>query len=290
MKKTIIEKIFDILIKLVMIFVVIITLYPFIYVLSMSLSEPINVVRRSVWLFPKGLSFEAYITILENQRIWLSYYNTIWYTVVGTIINIIMTIIAAYPLSKKKFCLQKIVMIMITFTMFFGGGLIPLFILINRLGLYDTRWVMVLPNAVGVWYIIIARTFFLSIPDSLEESAKLDGANDITVLLRIVLPLSKAMISVLTLFYAVGHWNSFFSAMLFLPTADLQPLQIFLRNLLVVLSPEMAQFANEGIDRAFIIEPLKYSTIIVAIIPIICVYPFLQKHFVKGVMIGSLKG
>lgn len=288
-KKTVGERIVDIIIILIMCFVVFITLYPFIYVLSMSISDPIYAIQNKVWFLPKGLSTAAYKMCFENETIWRSYYNTIWYTVVGTAINIFMTILAAFPLSRKKFVCKNQIMFFITFTMFFGGGLIPSFLLIKKLGLYNTRWALILPSAVSAYYIIIARTYFTTIPESLAESAKLDGANDITILFRIFLPLAKPIIAVLTLYYAVGHWNSYFSALIYLPNEKLQPLQLYLVKILIENQQDMMQGMTDQFERTLQAVQLKYAAIIVSILPIICVYPFLQKYFVQGVMIGAIK-
>jgi putative aldouronate transport system permease protein len=269
----------------------IVTLYPFVYVLSMSISEPIYVISQSVWLWPKGFSLGSYKLVFENPEIFRSYYNTIWYAVVGTIVNVVMTVLAAYPLSRPHFVLRKPLTFFIAFTMFFSGGLIPLFILVRQLGLYNTRWSLILPGAVSAWYVIIARTFFTSsIPESLHESARLDGAGEGTILMRIILPLSTPIISVLALFYAVGHWNAYFAALVFLPNKDLQPLQLYLVRVLIQFSEEFLREMGTGLERTSYAQQLKYSVIIVAILPIICIYPFVQKYFVKGVMIGAIKG
>ncbi len=281
---------FDMIVRTIMVIISAVTLYPFIYVISMSISSPMSVLNQEVFLFPKGFSIKSYGLLFENKEIWQSYYNTLWYTAVGTSVNMVMTVLAAYPLSRKSFCGRNSLTFFITFTMFFSGGLIPLYITINKLGLYDTRWAMILPGAVSAFNIIIARTYFQGIPDSLYESAYIDGANDIRILRSIILPLSKPIISVLAMFYAVGHWNSFFPATLYLPSKELQPIQIFLRKILIMENGEMAGDMSIGIERSQIIEQLKYSSIVITILPIILIYPFLQKHFIKGVMVGAIKG
>lgn len=270
-------------------FCTVITLYPFLYVASMSLSAPEHVIARSVWLLPKGFTFDAYALILRNPYVWTAYFNTIWYTGVGTLINVVMTILAAYPLSRNQFFLRNPFMVFIVITMFFGGGLIPTFILVSNLGLYDTRWAMVLPGAVWAFNVIIARTFFQTIPEEVIESAKLDGAQELRVLFRIVMPLSMPIVAVLTLFYAVGHWNSYFNAILYLSSPDLHPMQVYLMKVLVALSDQFAGATTAGIVRTAEVEQLKFSSIMVTILPILCIYPFLQRYFVKGVMIGALK-
>ena len=265
-------------------------LYPFLYVFSMAISSPEHVLRRDVYLYPRGIGLEGYRLVFSNANIWRSYANTIYYTLVGTAINVTLTVLAAYPLSRPRFVLRRPLSLMITFTMFFGGGMIPFFIVISRLGLYNTRWGVLLPFAVSAWNIIIARTFYESIPEALIESATIDGAGNMVTLVKIVLPLSGSILSVLALFYAVGHWNSYFWPLVLLNNPELQPLQIYLYKILVQLKQDTMAGAQIGISRTVAAEQFKYSSIIVSILPIIVVYPFLQKYFVKGVMIGSLKG
>ncbi|WP_135553691.1 carbohydrate ABC transporter permease [Paenibacillus cymbidii] len=288
-RKTWGEHLADGWIYLTMAFVIVVTLYPFVFVFSMSISKPIHVIEQSVWLFPKGFSLGAYKKVFENEMVWRSYYNTLFYTVVGTAINVVMTALAAYPLARRSFSLRRPMMVFIVITMFFGGGIIPMFILIQELGIYNTRWAILLPSAVSAFLIIIARTFFQTIPESLHESAKLDGANDISILVRIVLPLSQPILAVLTLFYAVNHWNSFFPAMMYLPEQKLQPLSLYLVKILVQNQEIMSEGMLDSFDRALYAIQLKYAMIIITVLPIMAIYPFLQKYFVQGVMIGSLK-
>ena len=266
-------------------------LYPFVYTLSMSISSPIYAVQNEIVLLPKGFSTESYKLVFADEEVWQSYYNTLWYTCVGTLINVTLTIISAYPLSKKRFFLRNKLMVFVAITMFFSGGLIPSFILISQLGLYNTRWAIVLPGAISAWNLILARTFFESIPDSLEEAAILDGANQMKILIRVYIPLSMPIIAVLILFYAVGHWNSYFSALLYLPNKELQPVQLYLRKVLTMANNEI--IGNQmaiGYERSLATMQLKYTVVIVKILPIICVYQFLQRYFVKGIMIGAIKG
>jgi putative aldouronate transport system permease protein len=283
------EKLFLGFIVLMLILTIATTLYPFIYVISMSVSNPVYVIQQSVWLFPKGFSMGAYKLIFENKEIWQSYYNTIWYTVIGTAINLAVTIFAAYPLSRRTFFARNYIMFFIVFTMFFSGGIIPSFMLVKYLGLYDTKWAIILPAAISTWNLIIARSFFQSIPDSLQESARIDGCNDLGILFRIVLPLSMPIIAVIGLFSAVGFWNSYFSAMIYLPSPKNHPLQIYLMKIVVQNSQQFVG-ASQGYERVLYTAQLKYGIIVVAVLPIICVYPFLQRYFVKGVMIGAVKG
>lgn len=266
-------------------------LYPFVYTFSMSISSPIYAVQNAIILLPKGFSTESYKLVFADEEVWQSYYNTLWYTGVGTLVNVVLTTISAYPLSKKRFFLRNKLMVFVAITMFFSGGLIPSFILISQLGLYNTRWAVILPSAISAWNLILARTFFESIPDSLEEAAILDGASQFKILLRVYIPLSMPIIAVLILFYAVGHWNSYFSALLYLPNKDLQPIQLYLRKVLTMANNEI--IGNQmaiGYERSLATMQLKYTVVIVTILPIICVYPFLQRYFVKGIMIGAIKG
>jgi putative aldouronate transport system permease protein len=265
------------------------TLYPFLYVASMSFSSPEHVLARDVFIWPKGFSLTGYKLVFSNPNIWRSYYNTVWYTVVGTTVNVIMTVLAAYPLSRDNFILRRFLSIMITITMFIGGGMIPFFIIISNLHLYNTRLALIIPFAVSAWNIIVARTFYSQISESLVEAATIDGANDFQVLWKIMLPLSKAILAVLALFYAVGYWNSYFWALVLLPNQELQTLQIYLYKILIQLKDDVMGGMQAGMMRATATEQLKYAAIMVTILPILAIYPLLQKHFVKGVMIGAIK-
>jgi putative aldouronate transport system permease protein len=273
----------------ILIFCAFICVYPFMFVLSMSLSSPEHVIARDVFLFPRGLGLEGYRLAFQSTTIWKSYYNTVWYTVVGTIVNVIMTVLAAYPLSRDNFIFRRQISILITVTMFIGGGMIPFFIIISGLKLYNTRLGMIIPFAISTWNVIIARTFYGQISESLAEAAKIDGANEFQILVRIMLPLSKAILAVLALFYAVGYWNSYFWALVLLRDPGLQPLQIYLYKILVQLQQDTMQGMQISISRTAATEQLKYAAIMLTILPILAVYPLLQKHFVKGVMIGAVK-
>ncbi|MCJ8006971.1 carbohydrate ABC transporter permease [Lederbergia wuyishanensis] len=290
MRQSIGERLFDFSNVLFMSILILVTLYPFLYVLFSSVSDPGLLAKNTGVLYkPLGLTFKAYQLVFENPMIMIGYVNTIFYVVVGTAINIFLTSIGAYALSRKNVMLSKPIMMMIIFTMFFSGGLIPTYLLINELGMMNTRWSLIIPNSISVWNLIIMRTSFKGIPESLEESAKMDGANDFTILFRIILPLSLPVIAVMILFYGVGHWNSYFSAMIYLRDNSLWPLQLFLREILITNSTEGFITGVGGGDRYPIGETVKYATIIVATLPILFLYPFLQKYFVKGVMIGSIK-
>ncbi|SDC67055.1 putative aldouronate transport system permease protein [Paenibacillus sp. UNCCL117] len=283
------DRLSDVFIYTILTAALLITLYPFLYVFNMSISDPIHVLNNTVWLFPKGFSLATYFKVFENGEIWIAYRNTLFYTVVGTLINVIMTFLAAYPLSRRTFSGRKPLMMGIVVTMFFSGGMIPSFILIQNLGIYNTVWALLLPGAVSAFNIIIARTFFQNIPESLFESAKMDGANDIGILFKIVLPLSKAILAVLTLFYAVGHWNNYFNAMLYVTDVKLQPVSLYLMKILIQNQDPTMQDMSEALDRVLFSMQLKYTMIVITTLPIVLVYPFLQKYFVQGAMIGSLK-
>jgi putative aldouronate transport system permease protein len=270
--------------------VIIVTLIPFLHVAAMSLADPLLALREEIFLIPWGVNLSAYKMVFENSSFVLSYFNTIWYTTVGTLVNVLLTITLAFPMARKYFVFRRPVMIAITFTMFFSGGLVPSFIIVSRLGLYNTRWAIILPTAISTWNLIVCRTYFESIPESMIESAKIDGAGEARILARIVVPLSLPILAVLVLFYAVGHWNSYFSAILYLSNRKLQPLQIYLRRVLIQATDEMAGDMREGIDRDMAVHQLKYAAIMVSILPIVVLYPFLQRYFVQGVMIGAVKG
>lgn len=274
-------------------------LYPVIYILSASISTPSYVNSGEMWLLPKGITFEGYIRVFENSKIWVGYGNTILYTVVGTLINLLVTLPAAYALSRKDFVGRGFFMGMFLVTMFFSGGLIPTYLVVKQLGLVNSMWALILPGAASVWNIIVARTFFQStIPIELQEAAHMDGCTNLRLFLKIVVPLSTPIIAVMALFYGVGHWNSYFNALVYLNDQSKYPLQMVLRQILVLqemstsaqgaaTSGEAAMAMNAKADMAAL---LKYAVIIVATLPIIAVYPFVQRYFVQGVMIGSVKG
>ena len=280
----------DIFLYAVGILVILVTLLPFLHVAAMSLADPIKAMREEIFLIPWGINLEAYKLVFQNSSFLTAYMNTFWYTGVGTVVNVVLTIMLAYPLARREFFLRRPLMMAITFTMFFSGGLVPMFIIVSRLGIYNTRWAIILPTAISTWNLIVCRTFFEGIPESLIESGKLDGASEFRILTSIVLALSMPIIAVLVLFYAVGHWNSYFSAVLYLSDTKLQPLQIYLRRVLIQATSEMGGDMKEGFDRDMAVHQLKYAAIIVSILPIIVLYPFLQRYFVQGVMIGAIKG
>jgi len=273
--------------------VLLVILLPLLYIVSSSFSSPQAVVSGRVWLFPVEFTLDGYTAVFRNPQIGTGYMNSLIYAVAGTTINVVMTVMLAYPLARKTFYGRNVIMVLLIITMIFEGGLIPYYLLVKNLQLLDTRWAMILPGALAVFQVIVARTFFqTTIPDELAEAAELDGCNDIRFILRIVLPLSKPILAVMSLMYAVGHWNAYFDALIFLRSADLFPLQIVLRNILILntIDPTMMSNVDIFLAQQGLKDLLKYSLIVVASLPVLIIYPFVQKYFVKGVMIGSLKG
>ncbi len=266
---------------------------PLVNVLVSSVSSPSALIRGQVTFWPIGFNLDAYKQIFQSRMLLIGYRNSIIYTVVGTTINIIMTVLAAYPLSVKDFVGRKALTGLFVFTMIFTAPLIPTYINIEQLGLVNTIWAMVLPGAISVYNLIIARTFFQNtIPDEMLEAARLDGADDICIMTRLVLPLSKSILAVLVLYYAVAHWNTYFDAYIYLSSEEKFTLQVVLRNIMSTAAAlqEMADATVDQSNRAAMIEVLKYAVIVFGSLPVIALYPAVQKHFVKGVMIGSLKG
>ncbi|ULL20005.1 carbohydrate ABC transporter permease [Paenibacillus sp. H1-7] len=269
-----------------------VTLYPFLHVAFASVSTPSELASHSGLLFhPIGIQWEAYKLVLSNPLIVSGYKNTLIYVTVGTALNVLVTALMAYALSRKGVLLRNYIMMFIVFTMFFSGGLIPTYLMIKGMGLLNSIGALVLPGLISTMNLIIMRTYFQSIPESLEESARLDGAGDWVILFRIIIPLSMPVISVMILYYGVGHWNAWFNASIYLNKAELYPLQLVLRNILINNNTE-DMMVTLGIDKKGqdMSEVIKYSTIMVATIPVLIVYPFLQRYFAKGVMIGAIKG
>ncbi len=286
------EKLFNIINIIIMLLMIIITVYPFYYVLICSFSEGSQLMSaRGFILRPLGINFEAYKSVFGNPNIFTGYKMTLIILILGTFINITLTSIGAFLLTRRNFAIKNVLGYMMIFTMYFSGGLIPTYLLVNNtLKLGDTIWALVLPGAISTYNLIIMRSNFASIPQSLEESAEIDGANDIVVLFKIILPLSLPIIAVMVLFYGVAHWNSWFNAMLYMRTRSKYPLQLILREILLMNETgNMSGGAAVG-DAYMIGENIKYATIMVATIPILLVYPFIQKYFVKGIMVGAVKG
>ncbi|WP_127582826.1 carbohydrate ABC transporter permease [Paenibacillus koleovorans] len=293
MKSNIGDRLFGACIYAFLLLIVILVLYPLLFILSASVSDANAILRGEVWLLPKGLHLGGYTKVLTNNDVLIGYGNTILYTVLGTAINVVLTICAAYPLSRKQLLGRNAVTLFLVFTMFFSGGLIPTYLLVKSLGMLNTIWAMIIPTAISVWNIIIMRTFFQSsIPTEVQESAEIDGCSELRILWRIVLPLSMPIIAVMILFYSVGHWNSYFSALIYLSDREKFPLQLFLREMLVQdLMTESISYLNKDlVSQMMKAETAKYAAVIIANLPILMLYPFLQKYFTKGMLVGAIKG
>lgn len=296
-KETRADRIFVTINTILLAGILVMTLYPLLFVISASISDPDMVNSGKMLLLPKGVSFDGYVNVFKDSRVLMGYRNTIFYTLLGTMINIAVTIPAAYSLSRKDFKGRNVITAIFTVTMFFSGGLIPTYLLIKDLGIRNTIWAMLIPGATSMWNIVISRTYFqTNIPDEIREAADIDGCTDFRLFFSIVLPLSSAIIAVMALFFGVGHWNNYFSALIYLSNKKLYPLQLILREILVksefnaqlllIGSNDSKELGNEL--RAA--EQIKYALIIVATLPVMMAYPFIQKYFVKGVMVGSIKG
>lgn len=285
------DRLFDTVSVIIGIVLMIIVLYPMYFVIIASFSGPSAVANGEVWLLPKSITLEGYKRIFEEERIWIGYKNTILYTVVGTLISLVFTIPAAYALSRKDLKGKNFIMVFFVFTMFFSGGLIPTYLTMNSFHLTNTFWVIVLPFSVSVYNLIIARTFFSSsIPQELWEAAQLDGCSNTRFFVKIVTPLSKAIIAVIAMYCAVGQWNQYFTSLVYVRDPDLIPLQLVLRNILLQNQAlaNSSTLASSEVQR--VADQMKYGIILVSTLPIMCVYPFVQKYFTQGVMIGSIKG
>lgn len=285
------DRVFDIVVYSISIVIILIVLYPLVFVLSASFSDPNQVVNGGVWLLPKGLTLNAYEKVFQDGQIWMGYLNTILYTVVGTFINIVLTTLLAYPLSRRDLPGRNIFMLIIVFTMFFQGGIIPTYLIVQKLGMVNTFWAMVIPNAIATYNVIVMRSYFqTTIPWELQEAALVDGCSNFRLFLRIILPLSKPIIAVIVLFYAVGHWNAYFNGLIYLQNANLYPLQLILREILIQNQTSYLGDSFGISQQVLLAESMKYAIVIIASLPVLVLYPFIQRHFVKGVMIGSIKG
>lgn len=288
------EILFSIFLFLVCTLIFLIIVYPLYFIIIASVSDSTLVSTGKVFLIPKGISLFGYSEIFQDSRIWTGYRNTVFYTALGTFVNLLFTLPAAYVLSRKEFKARRIIMLLFVITMFFNGGLIPTYLLMKDLHLTNTMWVFIIPFCVNVFYLIIARTFFeTSLPSELYEAAAIDGCSHFKFFALVAMPLSKALISVIGLYYLVGHWNDFFTALIYIRSNELQPLQIILRDILLS-NQVFANGAGVGGDSGGYAQryadQIKYGVIIVSTLPILVLYPFLQKYFEKGVMIGSVKG
>lgn len=285
------DKLFLISIYVILSLLLVVVLYPLIYIFSSSFSSPSAVTSGRVWFWPVEFSLKGYATLIENPKVVTGYANSLFYTAAGTIISVALTIMIAYPLSRKTFFGRNMLMMLITFTLLFSGGLIPTYLVVKQMGLIDTRWALLIPNAIWVWQVIIARTFFQSsIPDELIDASEIDGCSDLRFMWSVVVPLSKPIIAVLFLMYAVGQWNAYFDALIYLKTANLFPLQLILRSIIILNNSSNATDALKQVERQQLAELLKYSLIVVATLPVLVIYPFVQRYFVQGMLVGSVKG
>lgn len=286
-KRSVGSRIFDAVNITLLILLAITTFYPFWDCLVVSFSSLKSYLSTNVHLWPGEWSFEGYAYMLKNADLWISYANSIFITVVGTLINMLVTIMAAYVLSKKDLKGHRILMFLAVFTMMFSGGIIPTYIVVKDLHLMNSLWSMILPCAVNTYNLIVLRNFFADLPTELEEAALLDGCTDVGVLFRIMLPISKPAVTTVTLFYAVDHWNDFFSAIMYINSRTKWPLQLFLRSMLF---ENDAAYSGSGESLFLLGQPMKMAAVMMAIIPIMCVYPFFQRYFSKGIMAGAVKG
>lgn len=286
------DRMFDFVLILISILIIIVIAYPLYFVVIASFSKPEAVLGGKLRFLPIGFNVESYQMVLAERKVWIGYRNTVFYTLFGTCINLVLTTLAAYPLSRKDMPLRGPLTFVASFTMLFGGGMIPVYMVVRGLGMTDTIWAMVIPNALATYNMLVMKNYFQSsIPEELQEAAAIDGCDHVRTLLRVVLPLSAPIVAVIVLFYAVGHWNAFFNAVIYLRNQELFPLQIVLRDILLQNSLEAVGGDLTGMyEKVMRGETMKYALIIVASAPVIALYPFVQKYFVKGVMVGAIKG
>lgn len=293
-KATSADKIFDVFVYVFLVLMIVITLYPLIYVVSMSISDPIKVATGKVYLLPKGFSWLSMGKVLGDPSILMYYKNTLFYTVIGTFMGLIVTSLAAYPLSRREFEYRGVLGKIITFTMFFSGGLIPTYVVVAKyLHLYNTRWAILLLPLANAWYVLVTKAFFESLPGEIIESARIDGASEYRIFGQLVIPLSKPILAVMALYYAIAHWNSYFTEMLYLGDKKLWPLSIYIQQTVV----KTANTANAGslfsqltTEELLSSLQMKYSVIVVAVLPMLLIYPLISKNLEKGLMIGAIKG
>lgn len=287
------DRVFTIVNYSLLMLVLIIELYPLVYVVAASFSDPQAVVSGKVFLFPVNPTLKGYAAVFKNKKILTGFSNSIFYLIVGTVLNLVMTMLCAYPLSRKEFRARGFLSMFFVFTMYFSGGMVPACILVNKLGMINTRWSMIIPMAMSTYNMIICRTYIVnSIPDELYEASQMDGCTPFRYMLSVVVPLSKPILAVLTLYYGVVRWNDYFNAMLYLYKDNLQPLTIVMKEILIMSQVDMTQVTDASAVSKLqgMSELLKYSTIVVASLPVMLLYPLIQKHLVKGVMIGAVKG
>ncbi|MCI5564176.1 MAG: carbohydrate ABC transporter permease [Clostridiales bacterium] len=290
-QKTLGSRAFTLVNTLLLVLLSLFFLYPMWYVLVGSISDPFSLfVSNDLLLLPKGFSLKGYEQVFKNPNILTGYKNTLWYLSVGTVCNVLATSLGAYVLSRPNLMLKKFFSLSVVFTMYFGGGLIPTFLTVKMLGLYNSWLALILPGLIGTWNMIVMRTSFKALPASIEESARIDGANDFVILFRIILPCAKATLAVIVLYYAVSYWNNWFNAMIYLKDKNKYPLQLFLREILLANTANGATAEGfEESDMLYLEDVVRYATIIISTLPILCAYPFCQKYFLKGVMMGSVK-
>ncbi len=282
---------FDLFLFILLTFAVIVCVYPFLYVVSVAISSGEAVNKGLVVLFPVDINFDAMKSVLNYGQLWVSYSNTAFYTIVGTVLNLVFTCLAAYPLSRKRFFLRRKMNFLLAFTMYFSGGLIPFYIIVTSLGFYNSRWVMIIPSLISVYNVMICRSAFEAVSEELFENAALEGANDFYIFSRIAVPLIKPTLAVLALYYGVARYNDFFTALLFTSKKELEPLQLFLRRILLQASMEITQMSS--INMAAVSQStiqVRYVCIVVSVIPMMLLIPFIQKYLVQGTMLGAVKG
>lgn len=285
---TIGEKVWQSVVYVILIFLSLLCLLPFLYVIAVSVTPESEVLRRGIVIIPESFTFLAYKEVFISHGIWQAYKITLFRTIVGTVLNVLFTVLAAYPLSKKYLPGRSPFLLFIVFTMMFSGGLIPTYLLIRSLGLLNSPWVLIIPNLISAFNLVIIKGFFEQLPAEIEESARVDGASELQSLWKIILPLSMPVLATISLFYAVGHWNSYFDAIVYINDANLMPLQVVLRNILLNIANQSAEsMANTGTVSQFAVQ---MAAVVVTTVPILIVYPFMQKHFTKGMLMGSIKG
>ena len=289
-KRKISDWVFEIINYVLMIFISLITLYPFLHVLFSSMSDPTLLAKHTGVMFgPQGFSGAGYEAVMNNSEVYIGYGNTLFYVVVGTILSTIVTAVFAYPLAHPRLKYAKHLNIMVVVTMFFAGGMIPNYMIVKNLGMLDTRWAVIVPNLIAAYNLLVMKAAYMAIPPSMEESARLDGANEFQAFLHIILPNVKATVAVIVLYYGVASWNSWFSALLYIQDRNKYPLQLFLREILISSSSKGMGNYSVKAETAFLEEVIKHATTVVATVPILLIYPFIQKYFVNGVMIGAVK-
>ncbi|MCL2527298.1 MAG: carbohydrate ABC transporter permease [Defluviitaleaceae bacterium] len=290
------DVVFRIINTTIMAIILVLAIYPVVWLVLASVSNPLELhtAPTRLLLWPRGFSTAAYGMVMTNSQLWRAYGNTIFYAISGTFISVTVSMLGGYVLSRKYLPGRRFFTLLIVFTMFFGGGLIPFFIVVDALGLFDTRWAMILPNAISVFYVIMIISFCRGIPDEMEESAKIDGANDFYIFYKVMMPLAKPIIAVMVLFYTVDIWNTWMWGQIFLRSRSLLPLQVILREILVLTNPDMMNLGAHGVtaaaEQAAFMDAVQYAVIVVSMIPIVALYPVIQKYFISGVMVGALKG